>query len=146
MPKNIVKSAVVDTNIFVSGLILKKGLSYQLVNLLKKDSFVLILSKDLRTELEEVLRRIKFAKFLSEDKISRFFRMIDTIAIVVSPKFNLPVKIRDPKDEIVLAAALGGKADYLITGDQDLLVLKGNSKLGNLGIVTVSEFLALLRK
>jgi len=50
------------------------------------------------------------------------------------------VAIRDPKD-IHLLAALGGDADYLITGDADLLVLAGDPTLGPLRIITARAFL-----
>ena len=52
--------------------------------------------------------------------------------------------MRDPKDEPILAAALGGGADYLVTGDADLLIYRGDSRLGSLQIVTVHQFLAVL--
>lgn len=45
---------------------------------------------------------------------------------------------------MILAAALGGGADYVVTGDADLLVLNGDPRLGNLRIVTAGDFLALL--
>jgi putative PIN family toxin of toxin-antitoxin system len=136
-------SVVVDTNVFVSGLIVEKGLPHQLIKLLEEDLFILIISQKMRDELEEVLYRVKFSAFLSEDKLSKFFRMIDIISTVVSPRAITPIEVRDPKDQKVLATALGGKADYLVTGDKDLIVLKDNDKLGGLKIVGVKEFLKL---
>lgn len=44
----------------------------------------------------------------------------------------------------MLALALDSKADYLVTGDEDLLVLAGDERLGSLAIVTVAEFLRIL--
>lgn len=136
-------SVVVDTNVFVSGLIVEKGLPHQLIKLLEEDLFIFIISQKMRDELEEVLHRVKFSAFLSEGKLSKFFRMIDIISTVVSPHAIIKIEVRDPKDQIVLATALEGKADYLVTGDEDLLELKNNPKLGNLKIVTVKEFLKL---
>jgi uncharacterized protein len=136
-------SAVVDTNVFVSGLIVEKGLPHQLIKLLEEELFVLIISEKLRDELEEVLRRDKFSAFLSEDKLAKFFRMIDVISTIVLPNTSIPVEVRDPKDQKVLATAIGGKADYLVTGDEDLIVLNDSSKLGRLKIVGVKEFLKL---
>ena len=49
------------------------------------------------------------------------------------------------KAETVLATALAGIADYLVTGDQDLLVLDGDPAIGALRIVTVREFLAAVK-
>ena len=45
---------------------------------------------------------------------------------------------------MILGSALGGKADYLITGDKDLLALRGEPGLGSLRIITVVEFLSVL--
>lgn len=42
---------------------------------------------------------------------------------------------------MILASALGSKADYLVTGDADLLALQGEQALGSLRIVTVAVFL-----
>jgi predicted nucleic acid-binding protein len=47
-------------------------------------------------------------------------------------------------DERILGAALAGNADFLVTGDEDLLVLAGDPRLGSLRIVTVAAFLAIL--
>lgn len=134
---------VVDTNVFVSGLIVEKGLPHQLIKLLEEDLFILIISQKMRDELEEVLHRVKFSVFLSDDKLSKFFRMLDVISTVVSPHTIIPIEVRDPKDQKVLATALGGNADYLVTGDEDLIVLKDTNKLGRLKIVGVKEFLKL---
>lgn len=100
----------------------------------------------MRAELKEVLHRTKFSAFLSEDKISKFFKMIDTISTVVSPRVTNPVEVRDKKDQIVLDTALGGLADYLVTGDSDLLDLKDKPELGNLKIVTIHKFLKIIQK
>lgn len=54
--------------------------------------------------------------------------------------------VRDPNDAHILAAAITGEADYLVTGDRDLLVLAGTPELGRLRIVTPAEFLAMLNE
>jgi hypothetical protein len=54
------------------------------------------------------------------------------------------VRVRDPKDEQILGTALASDADYLVTGDEDLLELAGDPRLGTLTIVTVVDFLAIL--
>lgn len=52
--------------------------------------------------------------------------------------------VRDPKDVMILASALSGRAHYIVTGDDDLLSLDGAPALGALRIVTVRDFLAIL--
>ncbi len=140
------KKAVVDTNVFVSGLITEAGYPYQLIKQLETDSFILVNSQTLRRELEEVLRRTKFSALLTEKKIVALLRLVDVTSVIFSPLSTLPVEVRDPKDRIVLATALGGRADYLVTGDQDLLVLNGHRALKELKIVSVKEFLKARRK
>jgi putative PIN family toxin of toxin-antitoxin system len=138
--------AVVDTNQFVSGLISKVGLPYQLIEAFRHGSFTLLISPSLRAEVEEVLQRDKFRirYRISDDEREQFLFLLDALAVPVTPRRRLPVHIRDPKDERVLAAALGGRADYLVTGDDDLLVLNGDPRMRTLKIVTVREFLDLL--
>ena len=92
----------------------------------------------------------------SRPKIIRQFRitlielteLIARIGAVtpIVPSSSIPVSLRDPKDEHILAAALVGKADYLVTGDDDLLVHQGDPRLGALKIVTASQFLAMLEE
>jgi predicted nucleic acid-binding protein len=52
--------------------------------------------------------------------------------------------VRDPDDELLLRVAIGGEADYLVTGDNDLLVLAANEVRGALQIVTPRDFLELV--
>ena len=61
------------------------------------------------------------------------------------PRDALPIHCRDPKDDPVLACALGGHADYIVTGDADLLELAGHPDLGALRILTPRVFLTLLQ-
>jgi len=134
---------VVDTNLFVSGSIIKHGIPYQLLMAWRSGSFLLLISEEQRTELEDVLHRPEIAQKyrLSQQEIADLLLLVDNTAPQVPLRRRLPVKVRDPKDAHLLAAALGGKADYLVTGDEDLLVLNGHPKLGTLAIVNAREFL-----
>lgn len=68
-----------------------------------------------------------------------------TAVTPIVPSSSIPVSLRDPKDEHILAAALVGKADYLVTGDDNLLVHQGDPRLGTVKIVTAAQFLAVLQ-
>ena len=117
------RTAVVDLNLFVSGLLSSLGQPYRLICSFQEGAFTLIISRQLREELGEVMRREKFAaRFsLSPIDVTEFLILVDATAIIVEPVVTVPVTVRDPKDEIVLATALGGNADFLVTGDADLL-------------------------
>ena len=138
--------AVIDTNQVVSGLISNRGLPHQLLLAWRRRRFTLVLTADLRTEYERVLARLEFARQygLSPAQRIAFLRRLHANALHVRPKRTLPVTVRDPKDTMVLAAAFGGKADYIVTGDTDLLDLSGDLGLNRLQIVTVRVFLERL--
>ena len=138
-------SAVVDTNLVVSGVI-RRGRPYRLLQALRERRFSLLLTQELYDEYNRVLVRPKLIEKygLSTNEITDLLVLISTSARFVTPSSQLPLAVRDPEDDMVLAAALGGHADYLVTGDRDLLELRGRPELGALQIVTVAEFLEIL--
>jgi len=148
MTKNKSVKVVVDTNLFVSGSILKRGNPYELLEAWRHKAFVLLISDALETEIAEVLIRSKIKEkyHLTTEEVEDTLRLLQTDALRTVPTPTLPFTLRDPKDEKVLAVALGGKADYLVTGDEDLLTVKDNPDLLGLRIVTPAAFLALLKE
>ncbi len=140
--------AVVDTNLFVSGTLLKRGAPYRLLEAFRAQQFTLVISEEQRAEIAEVLERPKLAVRyqVTEGDVAALLFAIDTGAAFTPLTTPLPIRVRDPKDEAVLLTALSGAADYLVTGDEDLLVLRGDPRLGALRIVTVTEFLAILHQ
>jgi len=143
-PRRKLPKAVVDTNLFVSGLISRHGLPYQLFQHWRKGAFVLLICQAQRNEIAEVLSRPKIAEKygISPEDQAAILRLLDTAAVKTGLRRRLPVRVRDPKDEMILSSALCGKADYLVTGDDDLLVLRNETGLGGLLILTAREFLA----
>ena len=135
----------VDTNLFVSGTFFKRGNPYALLVAWRANAFELLLSDDHRAELTDVFSRPKLIRRynVSAAEIAELFAGL-AAATRVEPSPPIPVTLRDPKDVKILASALGGDADYLVTGDDDLLALRNDPRLGQLKIVTVAEFLALL--
>jgi len=102
----------------------------------------------MREELEEVIHRPRFAiRFgLTPQTRDDLLLVVDTKAVTVKPRGRLPVSVRDPKDNMVLATALGGGVDHLVTGDDDLLALRTDPKIGSLQIVTVRDFLGIFER
>jgi putative PIN family toxin of toxin-antitoxin system len=136
---------VVDTNLFFSGIVFKRGNPFALLEAWRAETVVVLLSEDQRNELIGVLSRPEITRRyrLDSDELADLYARLDR-APRVTPIITIPVSVRDPKDEHILAAAMGGDADYLVTGDADLLVLRGSPSLGRLQIVTVVEFLTEL--
>lgn len=138
---------VVDTNLLISATISSRGIPNKLVRAWQKNKFFLLISPRLIRELEEVSGRDKFGKyhvFLSEMEelvvdIKSSAELIESIS-----EEYLSIHSRDPKDDHLIAASLVGNADYLVTGDEDLLILDGNPALGKLKIISARNFLKIL--
>lgn len=133
---------VVDTSLCISGLLWKRGAPFRLLEKVRLRAVQLVVTRNLRAEYERVLRRPKFAEKygLTEQEADEFLRVFDQISHTVQPA-PTSLRVRDPKDQIVLEAAIGGRAAYLVTGDADLLDLDGHVSLGDLRIVTATQFL-----
>ena len=126
--------AVVDTNQFVSGTILLRGHPYLLLEAWRRDAFVVVSSLWQRREIERALRKPKLQQRyrVTRQERERLLRRLDRTAEFVAPLTTLPLPVRDAKDERILGTALAANADYLVTGDDDLLVLAGDPRLGTL--------------
>ncbi|HCS20715.1 MAG TPA: putative toxin-antitoxin system toxin component, PIN family [Bacteroidetes bacterium] len=128
---------VVDTNLWISFLI--SGTFSKLDKVLKSGSARLIFSTELLKEFIKVVERPKFKKFISASEITSLLRDIHRYADFI--EVITPVNIcRDVKDNFLLALSNDGKADFLLTGDEDLLTLK---KFGKTRIMLLSEYLQL---
>lgn len=112
---------VVDTNCFISRLLLPHSIPGQAVRK-AVDSSVLLVTEATMNELADVLGRAKFDRYISLPDRQQFLRLLGRLAEFVL--VTIPVRsCRDPDDDKFLEAALNGKADVILTGDSDLLVL-----------------------
>lgn len=126
---------VIDTNVWVSYLL--GGLAYKTVSKILKNKNVIILTNPtLRAEISDVIARPKFKKFFSDQQKEdlQYILTIGTENIVTHSSFSLS---RDKDDNFLLAICYDGKADFLITGDEDLLILNPFKKTF---ILTVKDF------
>jgi uncharacterized protein len=112
---------VFDTNVLVAAF-LTEGLCSGLLIRARKHAFELVLCDDIIQEFEGILTR-KF-KVTSED-ISEISAIVLEAASEVLHTLGLIPKIcRDPNDDMIIACAIDAGADYIVTGDEDLLILK----------------------
>ncbi len=138
---------VVDTKVIISGLLLPTGKPHQMIELWRENKFILLQSNILLNEIYEVLKRDKLKKYLvNNTTLPSIHSLLIKQSEIVKITKLLPIKIRDVKNEIVIATALSGNADYIITGDNDLLVLNKHPMLTNVAIVSVAEFLTIVNK
>jgi len=126
-----------DTNLIISAALLERSTPRQAF-VLAFNRGDLLLSDAMQAELSEVLRRDRFDRYVSLEKRLRFLAglLSFTVPVAVTEHINI---CRDLKDNKVLELAVSGRADCILTGDDDLLAL---NPFRNIPIVTASEFLA----
>lgn len=93
--------------------------------------------------LEEA--RSKRARKLHGFDTRLFLQLLALDAVWIDHEVEPIVRSRDPNDDHFLTAAMSGYADFLVTGDLDLLVLDGDPRVGSLRIVTPRAFADGLR-
>ena len=135
--------AVLDTNVFVSGLISPQGYPAAILKALRSGQFTLLSSPPVNEEIIEVLNRphIRDRYGLGDRIFDVSFILWEVAELVI----HLPdVKVcSDPDDDKFLATAVGGKADYLVTGDVgDLLRLR---EFQGIAVVSPREFISRLK-
>lgn len=127
---------VVDTNVLISWLIGRR--LRELDALLIEERFQLCFSTRALAELAEVTRRPKMRKYFTLARAEENIERLGRVAIVLKREPKVLPICRDAKDDFLLALAKAAKADLLVTGDEDLLVLK---KYGRTKIIAPAEFL-----
>ena len=138
MPK-----AVLDTNILISALITPRGTPAKVLQAWRTGHFELITSLPLLLELREAISRphIMDRYRLSLADIRDFLTLLTGTAFLVTAPEVVSALLRDPDDLAVLACALAGDAEYIVTGDLDLLHLRS---FEGVQIVRPLPFLQLL--
>lgn len=147
MPKVKKVRVILDTNLVISAALIPESIPYRLFQLWLKNYFDLLMSKKQVEEIKATSKKDKLVIYpLFSDRIAELIQNLEFTAKLIKPmsETNLPLHSRDPKDDYLLATALGGNADYLVTGDEDLLVLSTNPGLGKLKIVSVKQFLSAI--
>jgi putative PIN family toxin of toxin-antitoxin system len=115
---------VLDTNVLVSGLAYPTGVPGRIVGGWQRGGLDVVLSKYILDEMVRVLPKLSSNKRSSaeiRDLADSFLFMAE----IVEPSSDVDEKLRDVADQPVLGTLLAAKADYLITGDKDLLALAG---------------------
>lgn len=137
---------LVDTNLFIAYLLKPREDSF--VNLLLSEvvegRVTLLVPEALLTEIERtVKRKPHLLTMISEPQLHQFLSLLQLLCEEI-PLITeaIPPITRDPKDDYLIAYAVIGQADYLISGDKDLLVLE---TVGSVSLVDSGQFRQLLR-
>ena len=112
---------VVDTNVLISHLLLPSSSPSKALRIALTMGELLVSNATL-AELAQVIQRPKFDKYLSNQDRKRFFEVLAPLCIPV--EIIQPIHAcRDPKDDKFLEVAINGSANFILTGDRDLLAL-----------------------
>ena len=126
-----------DANILISGIIFK-GKEHEL--LITNKNIFFITSEDVLQETRAVI----IEKFPESSELVELFLSILNPTVIkrkdYASKLNEYSTIRDKNDRHILAAAMIGKVDYIVTGDADLLSLKNYN---NISIVQARKIISL---
>jgi len=127
---------VLDNNILVSALLVKNSAPFWVIKKVEEMG-VILYSEATLLELNQVLNRKKFIKYFTvEEKQEFIVKLIESAELVVVEE-SIDI-CRDPKDNKFLELAVSGEADFIISGDRNLLVL---NPFRNIEIITANDFL-----
>jgi putative PIN family toxin of toxin-antitoxin system len=128
---------VIDTNVLVSAVIFAKSKPRQTLDKIQERG-ILLMSESVFEEVEEVLMRPKFDKYIPVFKRKIFIEKLRKVVKFIDINERI-AECRDQDDNKYLELAVNGGGNYIITGDQDLLVL---NPFREIKIITVTEFLS----
>ena len=132
---------VFDTNIIISALLFDGSKPSKAFDI-GINQGVLLFSLSTLAELEEVLWRNKFDRYISYEERKQFLTGLILHSTPIETNETIS-ECRDPKDNKFLELAVCGKANFIISGDEDLLVL---NPFRNIQIITPDSFLKIHSK
>lgn len=127
---------IIDTNLWISYLISNNF--FQIDKIINSRFCIIIFSQELLDEFVEVSSRPKFMKYFEQSSLEKILENIEEFAEFIQVHSEVKF-LTDSKDDFLLSLAIDGKADYLVTGDKELLEVK---KYGDTEIISIAEFIA----
>jgi len=134
---------VLDTNVIISSTLIRGGNEDRILRAFQRGAFSLVLSPAILEELARALgyERIRTLQWMTDAEVGVFLETLAQASIFVPGRVAVRAS-RDPDDDKFLAAAVEGRARYVVSGDRDLLTLKNYR---GIRIVRPAEFLEILR-
>ena len=133
------KRVVLDTNIIISSAL--GGALVLILERQDKGEFTVIATSDILREYFEVLNRPKFK--LKQETIDKITRYIYQFSEFVIPEEKIKLIKADPADDKFLEAAIAGKVDFIVSGDDHLLELR---EFRSIPILSGREFMDWLQE
>lgn len=136
--------ACLDTNVFVSGTISSSGAPFEILQAWRNREFILFASDEIIAEVSKVLNypKIKKAFSLTDEKIEKSLLLLSKYSQRTPGELKIDVVTEDPSDNMFLACAVEGKADFIISGDNHLLQIGTYQRIQ---IITPRKFIKQLR-
>ena len=133
---------VLDTNVVISATLIKGGNEDRILRAWQRGAFQLVVSRQILEEMGRVLfyERIRKFQWMDDADVVALLQILAAESVLVAGRLKVKAS-RDPADDKFLAAAVEGKAEYVVTGDKDLLVLKAYRRVE---IVTPGRFVRIL--
>ena len=125
---------IIDSNIWVSFLIGKN--LRNLVQYVRNEQIAIITCEEQLQELSLAFQKPKLQKYFQPNQIATFFSFLKGVSLIVPITSIVPL-CRDPKDDYLLALSITSKANFLVTGDTDLLDLQ---QINNTIIIKYTDF------
>jgi len=136
--------ATLDTNVFVSSLLVKTGLPARLPDAWRERRYLLVTSPAIMAEIQATMNypRIRRKYPISDEDVQQLIALLEQNALVVSGDADVAGAVpEDPADEQVLACAVAAGADVIVSGDRHLLDL---GQFRGIPILTIRQFLERL--
>lgn len=136
--------AVVDTNLLVSYLLTRRPPVAELIDVhLARGDYALLTSHVMLEELDRVLQYPRLHRYYDAETRVRFVALVAALSEIVDVPEAVPRICRDPDDDWIIACAVAGDADVIVSGDRDLLDL---GQVGRIPVLSARQFLALLQR
>ena len=135
---------VLDTNILISGFISPRSHPAKIIDFWQEEKFILIVSRMILEEVKKVFCYPKISKTyrLDEEKINEYLNGLLTFSEICEPTKRLAVIKTDPADDKFIETAIVGEANFIVTGDHLLLVMREYERIR---IITAKEFCEIMK-
>jgi len=116
---------VFDTNVIVSAILSKKSKPGRILEMAINGNFLLVMSPFIRKEIERVFQYPKIVKEfkqknISLEEINEFLSILEDLSLTVPGNITVEAVKNDPSDNAVIACAVEGEADFVVSGDHHL--------------------------
>ena len=108
-----------------------------------EEEIVPVTAPELLEELDRVLQYPKLQRYYTQEKRTRFVALLMALSEVVELPEDVPRICRDPDDDNIIACAVAGDAEMIISGDDDLLALQ---RVGDTLVLPPAEVLARIKR